>query len=341
MRAARGIQVVNTVWALAECAEVFFVPAAFSPKSKDFYDLKGKGPRIFPVSRHLGPFKSQFLFVLKILPLARKMTVLFTRHLKTAWWLLKFRPLHERPVVYEVHEIFKEKNKGLAGLETFVLQKANGLITVSKGLEKEISAQFKVLRIVSIPNGTRAGRPFNPDKLLGTIDKVFYVGSSRYFWKGTSLLSQVAGLLPPEIKLVIVGNGSPKNLDSKVELLGFHPPARTYQILEKAALTVLPNSRKNRQSRFYTCPLKLLDYMASGCAIVASDLPSIREIVSPEEALLVSPDDAPALAEGIKRLLVDQKLRLSLGRAAYEKAKEFSWEKRATKLKRFLQEVAH
>ncbi len=342
MRAARGIQAVNTVWALSEREEVLFIPAAFSPESKRFYALQRKGPQIIPLARHLGPFKSQLIFVLRAFPFLKKADVLFTRHLKTAWWLLKFRSLHQKPLVYEVHEIFAEKKKEITRLEEEVFQNVDGLVTVSRGLKEEILKRVRVAgKITSIPNGTRINS-LSEDKLLAEVKEIFYIGSARYFWKGTSLLFDVARLLPSEVKIIIVGEGDSQRISSisRIKFLGFQTPADTYRILKRVSLAILPNSRKNRQSSYYTCPLKLLDYMAAGCAIVASDLPSVREIVTPKEALLVTPDDAKALAEGIKKLVADRHLRLSLAREAYRKAKEFSWEKRAIRLCEFLREVA-
>ena len=44
-------------------------------------------------------------------------------------------------------------------------------------------------------------------------------------------------------------------------------------------------------------------YMASKRPIVASDLPTIREILNEENAILVEPGNPKALAEGIEKVL--------------------------------------
>ncbi len=67
----------------------------------------------------------------------------------------------------------------------------------------------------------------------------------------------------------------------------------------------------------YASPLKLFEYMAAGLAVVAPDQPNLREVLESEaNALLVSPDEEPALAEAIARLVTDVELRQRLGVAA-------------------------
>ncbi len=90
-------------------------------------------------------------------------------------------------------------------------------------------------------------------------------------------------------------------------------------LLREHAIVVLP-------SREETTPLVLLEAMAAGRAIVASALPGIMAILRDgEEALLVPPDDADALAAALRRLHDDAALRARLGAAARARyAREFS-----------------
>ncbi|KKS24991.1 MAG: Glycosyl transferase group 1 [Candidatus Jorgensenbacteria bacterium GW2011_GWF2_41_8] len=61
-------------------------------------------------------------------------------------------------------------------------------------------------------------------------------------------------------------------------------------------------------SEKHTSPLKLFEYMASGRPIVASDLLSLREILTEQEAIFFKPDDPLDLALKIKEILVNQSL---------------------------------
>lgn len=82
---------------------------------------------------------------------------------------------------------------------------------------------------------------------------------------------------------------------------------------------------------YYASPIKLFEYMASKRALVASNLPSIAEVVvDGESALLTPPSDVEALAEAIRRLRDDTALRERLAENAYRIVMEkYTWEARA------------
>lgn len=80
-------------------------------------------------------------------------------------------------------------------------------------------------------------------------------------------------------------------------------------------------------------PLKMFEYMAAGRAIVATDLPSVREVLAHDEtALLVPPGSPGALGRAIQRLLADADLRARLGASAQAAAGRYSWRARGRAL---------
>lgn len=82
----------------------------------------------------------------------------------------------------------------------------------------------------------------------------------------------------------------------------------------------------------YASPLKLFEYMACGCAIVAPDRENIREILSNgENALLFDPDDAKALGNAVSKLIVDPDLQCTLGKRARNTilARNLTWQHNA------------
>src|SRR5262249_24380831 len=82
----------------------------------------------------------------------------------------------------------------------------------------------------------------------------------------------------------------------------------------------------------YACPLKLLDYMAQGRAVIAPDSANIRELVEPEKsALLIPPGDSQALAAAIRRLIDSPAEGARLGAAARQVIEErkLTWEHNA------------
>jgi len=93
-------------------------------------------------------------------------------------------------------------------------------------------------------------------------------------------------------------------------------------------------------STHFTSPLKLFEYMAAGRAIVASDLPAIREVLQHEKnALLVPPGDSEMLARSIQRLAEDRNLAMRLARQALVDVTDYTWERRASRLEVLFNEV--
>jgi glycosyltransferase involved in cell wall biosynthesis len=84
---------------------------------------------------------------------------------------------------------------------------------------------------------------------------------------------------------------------------------------------------------YYTSPMKLFEYMAAGVPTVASNLPSLCEVLEQDRnAMLVSPGNPRSLAEGIQRVLDDQELAQRLSAQAFEDVQSYTWDKRARRI---------
>ncbi len=80
-------------------------------------------------------------------------------------------------------------------------------------------------------------------------------------------------------------------------------------------------------------PLVVLEAMAAGLPVIASDVDGVPEQVDEHSAILVAPGDAAALARAIGRLAGDQAGRLAMGRAgAARAATHFTPERNAREL---------
>ena len=93
------------------------------------------------------------------------------------------------------------------------------------------------------------------------------------------------------------------NLTKKVKLCGHQDHQKIPVYLKAADILALPNSGKTEMSRCYTSPLKLFEYMASQRPIIASNLPSIREILNEDTAVLVQADSPEKFAIEIIKLI--------------------------------------
>ena len=97
----------------------------------------------------------------------------------------------------------------------------------------------------------------------------------------------------------------------------------------EADVVLAPMTRNDRNLVQGCCPLKIVEAMATGTPLVASDLPVVRELVSDQvEALLVRPGCGKAIKDGVLQLLQELDLANALGVAARRRAEsEFSWQR--------------
>lgn len=128
----------------------------------------------------------------------------------------------------------------------------------------------------------------------------------------------------PRLVLVLVGDGgelprirrliAENGLSDRVILTGFiDNPVRVQAALD----LYVAASRKEG------LPLAVLEAMAAGLAVVATDVPGHRDVVAPgETGLLVAPEDPAALAEAVATLLSDPPRRKSLGQAGRERVRQ-------------------
>jgi glycosyltransferase involved in cell wall biosynthesis len=79
----------------------------------------------------------------------------------------------------------------------------------------------------------------------------------------------------------------------------------------------------------YLSPMKLFEYLACGRAILSSDLPVLREVLNPENALLLPAQDATAWMNALQSLSADPGRREDLARRARQDAARYTWESRA------------
>ncbi len=172
-----------------------------------------------------------------------------------------------------------------------------------------------------------------------------YVGH-LYEDRGIEEIMRAATLLP-EVTFVLVGGHDEDvsrwssmarglGLDN-LWLLGFVPNRLVPKYLWAADILLMPYSARCKTAEWMS-PLKLFEYMASGRAIVASDLPSLRGILSHgSNAWLCQADDAEALARSIAYLRDRPDLATALGRQAQRDARQYGWDGRVRKILGFVE----
>jgi len=106
------------------------------------------------------------------------------------------------------------------------------------------------------------------------------------------------------------------------------------ELVAQADVCIAPLGYNDRNVTQGCCPLKIIEYMACGRPIVASNLPVVRELARDDiDALLFTPEDANDLARCVLAILEDETLAQRLADSAAQRAKDtFSWHTAQKKL---------
>ena len=229
------------------------------------------------------------------------------------------------------------------------LKKADNVIVITKGLkDKIVSLGVDAGKIIIAPDAVEL-EDFDLDiskdearkKISLPLDKKIILYSGQlYSWKGAEILAEVATSLGENVLVVFVGGTEPwistfigkYGKSSKIKIIGSQKRELIPVFLKSADVLVLPNSGKETISALYTSPLKMFEYMASVRPIVASDLPSIREILNSQNAFFFKPDDGKDLARAISYVLVNPVDGDNKAKRAYLDVSSNTWKNRAEKI---------
>jgi len=259
--------------------------------------------------------------------------------------------LSKKKVVFEAHKFIKSYSFFYSRFKKYTFP----IVTITQGLKNKFAqagfpeqnifvshdgvGKEKINRQISTPLSKEEAR----QKLNLPLNKklVVYTGSF-HGWKGVFVLAEAAKLLRDEAVVLGVGGGQNagqaklekylyQNQIKNFVITGYLDDPQVDLYLAAADVLVLPNTAKDEVSRLYTSPLKLFSYMASRRPIVASDLPSLREILNEKNAVFVQPDNPLDLTVGLKKVLSDSNHTHPhpLFEQAFQDVQKYTWEKRA------------
>lgn len=153
-----------------------------------------------------------------------------------------------------------------------------------------------------------------------------YIGNLESYQGIDLMLNGFAGALARGVRacLLVVGGGRgdiekyqavcrAMRIQDKVRFLGPRPVDSVGDLVALADVLVSPRAAG------VNTPMKIYAYLNSGRAILATEILSHTQVLGPETALLVAPDEA-AFADGVVRLSADPGLRRSLAARAAEVA---------------------
>ncbi len=222
------------------------------------------------------------------------------------------------------------------------------IIANTKFMRSKIAALYGVNsdKIVVIPNG------INLAEFSECVNKIPLEGNPviltvGYFsrLKGFDILAEAIAQLRlklPNLKLHVVGAGYSSYLPMLnkmgiADCVVFHGMVEHSQVcryFKSADICVIP-------SRHEGFPITLLEAMSSGIPIIASNIGSLKEIISDgEDGLLFQTENPRSLADSILNLAADSSLRKKISYNALKTARKYGWQNVANSYLELYQSVS-
>ena len=260
--------------------------------------------------------------------------------------------------------------------EMAAFQQATAISVVSAAIADEVASRgVDRCKILVNPNGADVDAYAPPSAAerrllrqeLGLRADDCIVGFTGTFggWHGVDVL---AAAIPricaarPNASFLLIGEGNLNHLvDDVIAAHGLGDRVRNTgrvdqqegaRLLKACDVFVSPHSSHMVDSRFFGSPTKIFEYMATGGAIVASDLEQIGEVLSPalrpspitptaaattERSILCTPGSVDELVDAVCCLIDRPDLRAALGRNARRAAvEEYSWSQHVRRLWQFV-----
>jgi len=231
-------------------------------------------------------------------------------------------------------------------VERRIFKTAPRIITVSTPL-KNIVRNYGVgeNKIMVLPNGTDL-KKFNPAVDGSEIRKKYdmenctvlgFVGILRKWHNVETLIDVLTeiDLKRHNARMLFIGDGPimgdlieyarEKGQEGYIHFVGRVSHEKIAEYVAAVDITISPHAT------FYSSPMKILEYMAMGKAILAPDMLNIRDLITDQsDGLLFTPNDRESLKEKLTMLMEDRELRKKLGKNAIDLVwGKFTWENNA------------
>lgn len=230
--------------------------------------------------------------------------------------------------VYDSHELFLDANSAmwlpnmlnatLASVERGVIRRADAVITVNSHIARELSGRYGVPPPAIVMNCPPLGSPPS-DRLdsplrhaLGLGDRPVILFHGLIVPERVSTTLDALEYLPQDVAVVLLGQGydaawlgawrSGRAAQGRLHL---HPPVPMSDLagwVAGADVGVMAFLGTSLNQLYFT-PNKLFECLNAGVPVVASDFPTMRDIVTPDVGKLCEPEDPRSIASAIQGLL--------------------------------------
>jgi glycosyltransferase involved in cell wall biosynthesis len=200
-----------------------------------------------------------------------------------------------------------------------IVRDSAGLVCPSNHI-KRLVRLYTDHRATIIPNGITVKPAPGVDK-----KNQMLVVSRLFKRKGVQFLLKAIRDMDTDWRVLIAGDGPYLNalkalatgVRPKVEFLGYVRGEPLQDLYDSSKIFVFPSLSEN-------FPVVLLEAMEAGCAILASDIDSCREVIG-DAGVTTPAASVRHLREALKHLMHNQAEIQRLGERALERAREFDW----------------
>lgn len=324
-------------------------PEAFFGTKFSFSFVRIFVPDVAGRSHHIPVFSRPYAFLFQRLIFSYRASKYIKKHSfshvygRDEWvlWLLSF--LIKIPIVWESHEakvsyaarrIFSKIKKIIViseGIRDFYLKygiERERILVAHDAVDERFFESLATSQVAQKALGIKSQKPV-----------AMYIGGLEE-WKGAETLFE-ASKDQDNFEVYVIGGKDIEvsTLQQKyphVHFLGSRP-YRDLPLYQQAAdILIIPNTAKITLSAEYTSPLKLFTYMTSQKPIVASRIPSIRNVLEEDEAFFFIADDPVSLRDAINEVIGDAKKSEVRANNAYKKSRQYTWVNRAKNILDFV-----
>lgn len=237
------------------------------------------------------------------------------------------------PVIIHVHgggfhDFVRALPAGLRAYARATLGHADVVIALGEGWASRLRTIAPRARVVTVPNGVVPGQPVaQPEEgarvrvvFLGDISDAKGVFVLLHAW--ARMARELGG--DPRAELLLAGDGmldrAERQIDDlglcdQVRVLGWVAPVDVDALLRSSQVLTLPSFQEGQ-------PMSVLEAMARGMCVVASDVGGVPDLIDAESGVLVPAGDAEALATALKRVITDEEDRVRLGGRALQRVRD-------------------
>ena len=220
------------------------------------------------------------------------------------------------------------------------LRRADSIIAVSRWTADRLKKEFPFSggKTTVIPNAVSRGFP-NPSETKGSLPDKAYILSVGHLERRKNFevlveaFAEIAGRWSGFLVLVGKDQGARDSVVLRAEELGISDRVVIREDVDFETLNEL-----YRECELLVCPAKyegfgmtVLEGMAAGKPVVASDIPPHRE-VGGTACIYADPDNPAVFASAVMKILSDNAFSVRLVEEGFERTKAFSWDRSAQQL---------